>query len=220
VVISDLNIKTLESSSFGQNAYIVHFKNSKNCFIVDAGFDAEQIVKYLKKHELNPVAILVTHGHFDHIAGNEEIKSNWDKCKIYVGEYEIDKLVNPKGNLSASFGFPKVSPEVDCPVCDGQKLLVADIPVTVLHTPGHSCGHVVYQISGDDGTIVFVGDLIFLDSIGRYDFPDGNYSDLIDSIREKILVLPGNTVLFPGHGPKTTVERERRYNKFLQGDVC
>lgn len=218
--ISTLKIKLLESVSFGQNAYIVHLDNSNDCFIVDAGFDADKIIRYVKKNDLNPVAILVTHGHMDHIAGNGDVKEKWPECEIYVGKEDAEKLVDPKGNLSASFGVPVATPAADQTLDDGDTITVAGIPISVLHLPGHSCGHVIYRIEGEDGIVMFVGDVIFVDSIGRYDFPDGNYSDLIEGIRDKILTQPGETVLFPGHGPKTTVGRELRYNPFLQGDIC
>ena len=218
--ISALRIESIESSSFGQNSYIVHFGNSSDCFIVDAGFEAEKIIRFIKKKNLNPVAILVTHGHLDHIAGNGDIKEEWPECKIYVGKEDSEKLVNPKGNLSATYGVPVVTPAADQTLRDGDEITVADILVTALHLPGHSRGHLVYRIAGEDGIVIFVGDVIFADSIGRYDFPDGNYSDLIDGIRDKILTQPVETVLYPGHGPKTTVGRELRYNPFLQGDIC
>ena len=218
--ISDLHIVSLESASFGQNAYVVYPENSTECFIVDAGFDSAKIIRYLKKNNLNPVAILVTHGHLDHIAGNGDIKENWPECKIYVGKEDEAKLLDPNGNLSASFGVPVVTPAADQTLDDGDEITVAGIPVSVLHVPGHSRGHVVFRIAGDDGSVMFVGDVIFMDSIGRYDFPDGNYNDLIEGIRDKILTQPVETILYPGHGPKTTVERELRYNPFLQGDIC
>ena len=218
--ISDLQIIALESTSFAQNSYIVHFDISGDCLIVDAGFDVDKIIRYLKKNNLNPVAILVTHGHLDHIAGNGDIKKEWPECKIYVGKEDADKLDNPSGNLSATFGVPVVTPKADHTLNHGDEIMVAGIPVSVLHLPGHSRGHVVYRIAGDDGAVIFVGDVIFMDSIGRYDFPDGNYSDLIDGIRGIILTQPTETVLYPGHGHKTTVGRELRYNPFLQGDIC
>ena len=220
MLISDLNIKIIESSSFGQNAYIVYFSESKECFIVDAGFDIDQVIKYIKSKELKPVGILVTHGHLDHIAGNEDVKKEWPECNIYVGKEDESKLTDPQGNLSAPFGVPFVTPAADVTLDDGDEIVVAGIPVSVDHTPGHSQGHVVYRIQGDDGIIIFVGDVIFAGSIGRHDFPDGNYSKLIESIRNKILTQPIETVLFPGHGPKTTVGNELRHNPFLQGDAC
>ena len=218
--ISHLSIKSLESDSFGQNAYLAHIDNSSDCFIVDAGFDVDKVIRHIKKKNLNPVAILVTHGHLDHIAGNGEIQEEWPECKIYVGKEDAKKLVDPEGNLSANYGVPVITPAADQTLGHGDKITVAGIPVTALHLPGHSQGHLIYRIEGEDGIVMFVGDVIFQDSIGRYDFPDGNYHDLIEGIRDKILTQPIETVLYPGHGPKTTVGRELRYNPFLQGEIC
>jgi glyoxylase-like metal-dependent hydrolase (beta-lactamase superfamily II) len=220
VLFSDLRIDLVESESFGQNSYVVYFDNSTDCFIIDAGFDANKIISHIKKKNLNPVAILVTHGHLDHIAGNGDIKEEWPDCKIYVGKEDAEKLIDPKGNLSATYGVPVVTPAADKILVDGDEITVAGISVTALHLPGHSQGHLIYRVENENGIVIFVGDVIFADSIGRYDFPDGNYSDLIDGIRDKILTQPSDTVLYPGHGPMTTVERELRYNPFLQGDIC
>jgi len=220
VVADDLVIKIFVSESFAENTYVVHKSGCADCFIIDPGFEPELIIDYLKKNHITPQAILVTHGHMDHVAGNEAIKNEWENCRIYIGKEDAYKLTDPRGNLSMSFGFPMTSPPADYLLSDGEKFIVAGIEIEALYLPGHSRGHVIYLIRSETELVLFSGDVIFADSIGRYDFPDGNYDALIDGIREKILTLPESTTLYPGHGPKTTVGRERRYNPFLAGDIC
>ncbi len=202
VLYSDMRIGTIESPSAEQNAYIVHLDNSSDCLIIDAGYDANQIVRAVKQHQLNPVAILVTHGHSDHIDGNGTIKSKWPKCKIYVGKEDAEKLDN--------------APAADVTLSDGEQITVAGIPISVIHLPGHSRGHLLYRIEREKGVVIFVGDVIFENSIGRSDFPDGNHNDLITGIHEKIMTQPSDTILYPGHGPMTTVKQESEHNPFLQ----
>jgi glyoxylase-like metal-dependent hydrolase (beta-lactamase superfamily II) len=190
--------------------------DSENAFIVDPGFESEKVIDVLEKKKLKPVAILVTHGHFDHITGVGSIKRNWPDCAICIGCKEKDKLTDPKQNLSSSFGFPSTAPAADVLFRDGDHREIAGIPITVRHVPGHSSGHVVYLIETDSKPILFAGDVIFKESVGRGDFPDGDPLLLIDSIRQQILTLPDSTIVYSGHGPKTTVGAERKHNPFLQ----
>ena len=201
-LFSDLQIGTIESPSAEQNAYIVHLDNSSDCLVVDAGYDADQIIRSIKRHNLNPVAVLVTHGHHDHFVGNKDIKDKWPQCKIYVGKDDAAELIDTQA--------------ADITLSGGEQITVAGVPISVIHLPGHSRGHMLYRIEREEGIVIFVGDVIFEDSIGRSDFPGGSASDLIYGIHEKIMTQPPDTILYPGHGPKTTVKRESQHNPFLQ----
>ena len=213
---SKISIHSIVSYPFEENTYIAHFVDSGDCFVVDPGFEPEKIIDYLEKKKLNPIAVLLTHGHADHIAGIGEIKRKWSDCVVCIGYGDEEKLVDPAKNLSSPFGFPLVVSSAEVLFRDGDSREIAGIPITVRHVPGHSAGHVVYLIDCDAKPILFSGDVIFHGSIGRSDFPDGNPVQLLDSIRRQILTLPDATIIYSGHGPKTTVGAERKHNPFLQ----
>lgn len=213
---SEIIVQTVVSYPFEENTYLIHLKEKKDCIVVDPGMEPDKILEFAKKENLNFSAILITHGHGDHIAGVGAIKRECSDCVIYVGEEEKEKLSDPGKNLSRNFGFDLAVPEADILVRDGEKLDIAEIPIEVRHTPGHSKGHVVYLVRCEPTSLLFVGDVIFRQGIGRYDFPDGNRKELFESIQTKILTLPDDTIIFPGHGPSTTVGAERRDNPYLQ----
>ncbi|MDR1485899.1 MAG: MBL fold metallo-hydrolase [Planctomycetaceae bacterium] len=213
---SEIFIKPIISTPFEENAYIVYLKQTnknhdvRECFIVDPGFEPHLIIDFLRAERLEPTAILITHGHADHIAGITKIKKAKPDCKIYIGEFDADKLTDPKLNLSVLFDHPLSVPAADVLLSDGVGLRIAGIDIRVVHVPGHSKGHVIYQINAEPTPIIFAGDLIFRNSYGRTDFPDGNTADLFNSIKTKILTLPPDTIIYSGHGQKTTVDYETK----------
>jgi len=208
-------VRVVTSSLFEENAYLLSFAESGDCIVVDPGLDADQIVGELQAAELTPVAILNTHGHGDHIAGNELLKQTWPDAPLLIGAGDAWKLTDPEGNLSAGFGMPMVSPPADRTVSEGDILEFAGIRWTVLDTPGHSGGHVVFVAKELSPMIVLGGDVLFAGSVGRSDFPDGDHETLLESIRTKLFPLPDDAVVLPGHGPPTTIGREKRTNPFL-----
>jgi hydroxyacylglutathione hydrolase len=210
-------VRVVTSSLFEENAYFVSLAQDGDCIVVDPGLDADQIVQELQAAGLNPVAILNTHGHGDHIAGNELLKQTWPDAPLIIGAGDAWKLTDPAGNLSAEFGMPMVSPPADQTVSEGDVLEFAGIRWTVLETPGHSRGHVVFVAKELSPMIVLGGDVLFAGSVGRSDLADGDHETLLDSIRTKLFPLPDNAVVLPGHGPPTTIGRERRTNPFLRG---
>lgn len=221
------HILTAISYSFEENSYIIYSEQSDvdpdnqdkshtPCVVVDPGIDPDMLLGTLHEQKLTPIAILITHGHFDHIAGIPEIRSIWPECQIYTSHDEAKKLIDPRLNLSNSFGFPRTVPAADHIIEDGEEFSIADISFQALLIPGHSQGHLVFVLKEERPVRIFVGDTIFRDSIGRCDFPDGNSIDLIETIKKKLFSYPDDTVLYPGHGIATTVGREKKFNPFLQ----
>jgi hydroxyacylglutathione hydrolase len=215
VMKQDLELNAIVSHPFEENSYVARLRGRSDCVIVDPGLEPERILRYLDQQQLVPAVILNTHGHSDHVAGNEAIKQRWPACRLIIGADDAAKLSDPWLNLSASFGVPVASPPADETVRDGETIEAAGFDWQVRSIPGHSAGHVVYLWEGQDPPLVFVGDVIFAGSIGRTDFPDGNHRQLILGIRSKLFTLPDETILLPGHGPSTTVGEEKRTNPFV-----
>ena len=212
----NIEITPILSIPFEENAYVAHLPENTDCLIIDPGFEPEKIIGHLEKGGLTPAAILITHAHSDHIAGNEAIKSRWPGCKLAIGAAEAAKLADPRSNLSAMFGLNVVSPPADITLQEGEFYTAAGIRVQIRAIPGHSSGHVVYILEDCDPIMVFVGDVIFAGSIGRTDFPGGDFNRLAEGIRKQLYTLPDATILLPGHGPATTVGREKRGNPFVR----
>jgi glyoxylase-like metal-dependent hydrolase (beta-lactamase superfamily II) len=214
-VAAELRIGKVVSLPFDENTYIVHFDGRDNCLIFDPGFEPGQIVDYLARHSLVPAAILCTHGHSDHIGGNEVLKKRWPDCALVIGAGDAAKLTDPQLNLSAAFGVPLVSPAADRTLSEGERFEGAGLELDVLEIPGHSVGHVVFLCSQVRPWRVFGGDVLFRGSVGRTDFFDGNAVALVDGIRKKLFTLPDDTIVLPGHGPATTIGHEKQTNPFV-----
>lgn len=200
---------------FDENTYILWNADSKACFVVDPGFDTVGILGFLRQKELVPEAILNTHGHCDHIIGNEALKEEWPDCPLLIGSVDAPMLTDPALNLSQQYGQPYTSPAADRLLNDGETLTLLDTQWTVLEIPGHSPGHVVFHCQETEPGIVLGGDVLFAGSIGRTDFPGGSAEQLISGIQEKLFTLPADTVVCPGHGPKTTIGTERETNPYV-----
>lgn len=209
------NIHVIVSQPFDENSYIVWRDGNADAMVVDPGLEPDLIVEFLTSKKLVPVVLLCTHGHADHIGGNADLKRIYPNAPIVIGENETHLLTDPVANLSAPFGMPIVSPPADQTVKAGDVVTLAGIEMAVREIPGHSPGHVVYIIDGSPKRVLG-GDVLFRGSIGRTDFPGGSFELLEAGIRRDLYTLPDDTVIYPGHGPTTTVGIEKRTNPFVQ----
>ena len=213
----NVQITRILSIPFEENCYVARLADRQDCLVIDPGLEPQKILDHLDEQGLEPAAILNTHGHSDHIAGNGALKERWPGCPLVIGADDAPKLTDPQQNLSALFGASLVSPPADVLVSDGQTYCAAGFDLEVIAVPGHSAGHVVYLWKDHNPQVAFVGDVIFAEGIGRTDFPDGDTRTLLTGIREKIFALPGDTLLLSGHGGPTTVDQEKRTNPWVDG---
>jgi len=212
---SELQIGRVVSPPFDENTYIAHLTGRNDCIVFDPGFEPQAIIGYLEDHSLTPGALVCTHGHGDHIAGNEALKQRWPACPLVIGGGDAEKLTNPELNFSASFGITLISPPADRLLREGDTFSAAGLELDVLEAPGHSIGHIVLVCRQVEPWRVFGGDVLFAGSVGRTDLPDGSFDDLRDAIQRKLFTLPDDTIVYPGHGRETTIGREKRTNPFV-----
>ena len=202
-------VHTLTLGPMQANCYLLECEKTHSALVIDPGDDAEAILDVLEKRKLNLEFIINTHGHIDHISANADLK-NKASAKLCIHRLDADMIVNPQKNLSSFIGRDISSPSADKILEDGDNLEVGTIILKVIHTPGHSRGSI--SLLADD--VLFTGDLLFAGGIGRYDFPGSSYNQIMESLN-KIMELDDNLVVYPGHGPTTTIGEERDTNPFL-----
>lgn len=205
---------TLVVGPFEVNCYLYWADSNRHAVVIDPGSDSDAILASIEELELIPKAILLTHGHADHIAAVKRVKETHD-LPLYIGEGEEDLLAHPSANISAFFDNPIVAPPADIVLKHGEILNPAGFDLKVLATPGHTGGGVCYY--DEEMRVCFTGDTLFAGGIGRTDLPGGSFNTLLSSIREKLLALPDVVDCYPGHGPATTIGEERTTNPFLVG---
>ena len=205
---------TIPVTPFQQNCSIVWCEDSKECALIDPGGDTERLIAAVEREGLKPVAVWLTHGHLDHVGGTQPIAEHYHIPVI--GPHEGDAYwLDALPVQSKQFGFPHHDAFRPTRwLKHGDTLNVGKETLDVIYTPGHTPGHVV--LFSKSGKVAFVGDVLFAGSIGRTDFPGGNHQQLIDSIKNNLWVLGDEVEVVPGHGPNTTIGRERRTNPYVR----
>ena len=193
------------------NCYVAWNEQTKEAVIVDPAAYSKKLAEFLREEGLKPQAVLLTHGHFDHIMGLDALIEEYP-VPVYVHGAEKGLIADPKTNLSLTYTNGYVFEDATY-VTDGQKITAAGVTFEVLFTPGHTSGGCCYYAETEN--MLFSGDTLFRCSVGRSDLPTGDETTLIRSIKEKLLVLPENTVVYPGHMAATTIQTEKTANPFL-----
>ncbi|MEE2819188.1 MAG: MBL fold metallo-hydrolase [Planctomycetota bacterium] len=206
-----IQIKPFALGDYQTNCFIV--TSGDDCWVIDCGYEPDVLIEYLKSNVLKPKALLLTHCHSDHIAGIDQLLSFTGNIPIHAHAQEQEWNMNPMLNLSGLAGRPVTASSPTETLTDGQTLTLSDSTWRVVHTPGHSPGSVCFI--HDESNQAIVGDTLFAGSIGRHDFPTSNVDDLRNSIQKTIMSLPDDMMVYPGHGPSTTIGRERQSNPFV-----
>jgi len=202
-------LKRLVVGPFASNCYIVGYEATKEGMIIDPGAEADQIIKSVTELGLKIKLIILTHGHIDHIGGVAEVKGA-TRAELAMHHDDVKHLQNR--DLPAMYGLSyPTPPPPDRLLNDGDSIDIGELHFEVIHTPGHSGGCISLFGNG----VLFSGDTLFNYGIGRYDLPDSDYNQLVNSLT-RLMTLPDETIVFPGHGPDTTISAERQGNPFLR----
>jgi hydroxyacylglutathione hydrolase len=212
----DLQVHVTNDPGYMENGFVISRRAGGNCWIIDPGFDpqAEQIAEYIRDRNLRPTAILLTHGHLDHIAGIDALRESFGHVPVYLAQEEWAALRDPTVNLSAHFGIGVVL-DVHDPIdlVPGETLELEDSVWQILDTSGHSPGGRSFYCA--EAAVVIVGDALFAGSIGRVDFPNSSGDQLLRNIRNQLMTLPDDVRALCGHGPTTTIGTEKMSNPYV-----
>ena len=207
-----MTVKEFQVGLVGTNCFVAVNSETKEALVIDPGDQAAVMIGHLQKKQLHPAAVLLTHGHFDHCMAAQEVAEHFGNS-LYVHEDAKETMENPAYNCCGMIGRNLVFHADKYFHGEKDQLSLAGFEIDVLHTPGHTIGGVCFYVQSEG--ILFSGDTLFCESVGRTDFPKGSMSQLVRSIQEKLLPLPDDTKVLPGHGEWTTIGKERRYNPFL-----
>lgn len=209
--MSEIKIGRMVVGAVQTNCYFLQNVETNQVVVIDPGDKGKRIYEELTARGYKIQAVLLTHGHFDHVMGADDIRKAAGVL-VYLGEHDEKLISDAQLNVSAMFGSP-YSTKADVLVKDGEILELAGMKIKVLHTPGHTYGGVSYYL--EEEGILICGDTLFLESVGRTDFPTSSAQELKTSIHEKLFTLPNEVYVYPGHGPTTTIEHEKENNPFV-----
>jgi glyoxylase-like metal-dependent hydrolase (beta-lactamase superfamily II) len=210
-----LTIIPVEVGPLATNAYLVKDPHAGLGAVIDPGGEGERLARRCLSEDIEPLYIVNTHAHLDHTGANAALKDAFPRAQLCIGARDADTLTDPGGNLAYMLGMPPDGPSADVLLSEGDRVTFGSVSLRVIETPGHTAGGISLVYQGEGPAQVFCGDLVFRRGVGRHDLPGGDWDRLLGSIRTKILILPDETVLWPGHGPATTVGEERRENPYL-----
>lgn len=199
-------IKRIPAGIYAANCYIVMDENTKDTIVIDIGGDADDIIKELRNLKANLKAILLTHGHVDHVSGVLELKREYD-VPVYLSSKD-EELMIKNTYIYGNFGDKRA----DYSLNQGDKLKIGSLNIQVIATPGHTPGGVCFLIEND----LFTGDTLFYGSVGRSDLEGGDHIELINNIKSKLVILSDDIKVYCGHGPSTTIGKEKQINPFLR----
>lgn len=208
-----MKIISLSLGVMSVNTYIVYDEINKKAIIIDPGDEGDKIMEKINKNDLSVEYIVLTHGHFDHIGAISYLKRETN-AKIAIHPSDADCLIDSRKNLSEMLNLKSIQVKHDILLNEGDVIKFGDLEFKVIHTPGHSLGSISLLGEG----VIFTGDALFKGTIGRTDFPGGDYNELLNSINEKIMALDDEIIVYPGHDEITTIEEERRNNPYVKGN--